>query len=350
MVELLCIGHAMLDVFAKADENFCRRYGIAAPVQHVSPALIDLVLGLLPSMVYGSGGGAANVAKIASLLDIPSAFAGSVGTSGAGTGEPDAFARLFERDLIDAGVQVLLLPSAQKTGRCLVLTTPEGVKIAASPGAAEDFGPGDIPEELFRRAKVVVLDGYMLDREDLVRRVFDLAARNPRGNPVLALDAGSVFKIRAGADRVVEYMKEHPLILFMNEEEEAALCGEVRGKASPGEPSIAASPCGFKPGGPEPAAFWEDLCRKAGSIIVLKRAEKGAVVVSSGGVFTAETTALVPVDSTGAGDAFAAGFLAAFLRGKALEECAALGNRTAGKILAVPGVRISREALGAPPR
>ncbi|MDR2662851.1 MAG: PfkB family carbohydrate kinase [Treponema sp.] len=333
MIELLCIGHAMLDVFAKADENFCRRYGIAAPVQHVSPALIDLVLGLLPSMVYGSGGGAANVAKIASLLDIPSAFAGSVGTSGAGTGEPDAFARLFERDLIAAGVQVLLLPSVKKTGRCLVLAAPGGVKIAASPGAAEDFGPGDIPEELFRRAKVVVLDGYMLDREDLVRRVFDLAARNPRGNPVLALDAGSVFKIRAGAGRVAEYMKEHPLILFMNEEEEAALYGALQGKT-----------------GPEPAAFWENLCRKAGSIVVLKRAEKGAAVISSGGVFTAGTAALVPVDSTGAGDAFAAGFLAAFLQGKALEECAALGNRTAGKILAVPGVRISREALGAPPR
>ncbi|MDR1143861.1 MAG: PfkB family carbohydrate kinase [Spirochaetaceae bacterium] len=345
MVELLCLGHAMLDIFAEADENFCRRYGITAPVQHVSPALIDLVLGVLPSMVYGSGGGAANVAKIASLLGIRGAFAGSAGL-GAGTGGPDAFARLFKRDLIDAGVQVLLLPSVKKTGRCLVLTTPEGVKIAASPGAAEDFGPGGIPEELFSQAKAVVLDGYMLDREDLVRRVFELAARDRAGNPVLVLDAGSVFKIRAGAERILEYMGEHPLILFMNEEEAAALYGVLHGKTGGTEPAPAASSsCRLKSAG-----FWKDLCGKAGSIIVLKQAEKGAVVVSAAGAFAAETTPLVPVDSTGAGDAFAAGFLAAFLRGKALEECAALGNRTAGKILAVPGVKISRESLGAPPR
>ncbi|MDR1307214.1 MAG: PfkB family carbohydrate kinase [Treponema sp.] len=347
MVELLCLGHAMVDIFAEAGENFCRRYGIVAPVQHVSPALIDLVLGALPSMAYGSGGGAANVAKIASLLGIRGAFAGSAGTSGAGAGEPDAFARLFKGDLIDAGVQVLLLPSAEKTGCCLVLTTPEGVKIAASPGAAEDFGPGDIPEELFSRAKAVVLDGYMLDREDLVRRVFELAARDHAGNPVLALDAGSVFTIRAGAERIAEYMGEHPLILFMNEEEAAALYGVLHGKTGGTEPPpVASSSRRLNPAG----GFWEGLCGKAGSIIVLKQAEKGAVVVSAAGAFAAETTPLVPVDSTGAGDAFAAGFLAAFLRGKALEECAALGNRTAGKILAVPGVRISREALGAPPR
>jgi fructokinase len=333
MIELLCLGNAMLDIFAKADDDFCRRYGMAAPVQHVSPELVDLVLGALSSVMYSSGGGAANVAKIAALLGIPSAFAGSVGRGTAGTGEADAFARLFERDLVNAGVETLLIPSAQKTGRCLVLTTPEGVKIAAAPGAAADFGPGDIPEELFRQAGAVVLDGYMLDRKDLVRRVFELAGNKETGagNPVLALDAGSPSMIRAGAECIASYMGEHPLILFMNEAEASALYGALRGKA--GTESEA-----------ELSGFLEERCTK-GSIIVLKRAEKGAVVFSASRIVIAKTTPLIPHDSTGAGDAFAAGFLAAFLRGKALEECAALGNRTAGKILAVPGVRISRETL-----
>jgi sugar/nucleoside kinase (ribokinase family) len=82
-----------------------------------------------------------------------------------------------------------------------------------------------------------------------------------------------------------------------------------------------------------------------GLIVVVKLGSRGAAVLAEGALIPAETKPLIPQDSTGAGDAFAAAFLAARLRGKPLEECAALGNLTAGKMLAVPGTRISGEAL-----
>jgi sugar/nucleoside kinase (ribokinase family) len=164
----------------------------------------------------GSGGGAANVAKIAALLGVRTAFAGAVGSeTNADTGGPvpDPYARLFEGDLARAGAGLFLSRRRIPTGVFVTLRAPSGEsRIIAAPAAALEFSPEDIPEEALMTARAVVLDGYMLPRDPLIRRVLSLA---DRCGTVVALDAGSPDLAAARAKEILRYCRDYPLILFM---------------------------------------------------------------------------------------------------------------------------------------
>ncbi|MDR2209867.1 MAG: PfkB family carbohydrate kinase [Spirochaetaceae bacterium] len=316
----------MVDLFAEAPGGFYERFDLTGPVQHVSSARAGEILRDLeelqekepppvPPPVYRAGGGAATAAKIAAGLGIGAAFAGALGGSSQGA---DPLGRLFERDLTRRGTALHLVYGKDPTGVCITLTIGKDRRIAASPGAALEFSAGDIPEKQARGAKLLLLDGYMLDRAELVRRFFELA-------PAAALDAGSASIIRAQAGKLIAYFKSRPFLLFVNEEEAAALyCALAGGGAFPKAAAL--------------EDFLRELCGGApGSCIVLKQGERGARVFRGKTVFRAKTQALEPEHTAGAGDAFAGGFLAGFLQNKTPEECAALGNRTAGEFLAPPG-------------
>jgi sugar/nucleoside kinase (ribokinase family) len=312
--ELLCIGNAMVDVFAEADEAFLDSAGLTGMVQHISGKKMDALLEALEkngSLKKTSGGGAANLAKIAGLLGLSPIFTGSSGIEA-----KDPYAALFAGELRGAGLVLKLKETEESQGRCLVVKTPDGkTRIAASPGASLAFDAADLDENLFETVSLIVLDGYMLGRDALVRRVMELARS---GSKTLALDLGAPFQARSFGEEIRSFCAEQPLILFMNEEEAAAFAG------SPEEAAGAAG---------------------GDTVTVVKRAEKGVLVFYRDEKINVPTEAAALSDPTGAGDAFAAAFLAAFIRGRSLEECAALGNRCAGRIIGIPGTNISAGKL-----
>ncbi|MDR2313754.1 MAG: PfkB family carbohydrate kinase [Spirochaetaceae bacterium] len=321
MIDLFCIGNPLVDVFAEVPGSFCARFGLNAPVQHVSPRRAAAILRELeegraagtPPPVRRAGGGAATAARIAAGLGLRTAFAGALGGTSEG---PDPPGRFFEAELGRASTALHLVCRTAPTGLCITLKTGSARRIAAAPGAALEFTAEDIPKEPARRARLLLLDGYMLDRKELVQRFFALAR-------TAALDAGSVFMVRAGAGDIAAYIKRKPLLLFMNEAEGAALHRALGENPGPGVPEK------------ETENFLRDLCRGAPrSCVVLKRGSRGALVFKGNTLLRAETEVLHPEHSAGAGDAFAGGFLAGFLQRRTLEECAALGNRTAGAFLA----------------
>ncbi|MDR2029370.1 MAG: PfkB family carbohydrate kinase [Treponema sp.] len=347
---LLCVGNAMVDVFASLDEGEARRLGLTEPVQHPDYETTSAILRALPEPLITAGGGAATVAKIAALLGVPARFIGAVGASAGG--EPDAFGRLFEKGLTQAGVRACLSPVNLPTGLCLIITLPGGeTRIAASPSAALRLAEAAIPRAAMQEAAVLVLDGFMLGREGLVRHLLRGARRC---GTVAALDLGSPAIAAAWAGKIARYCRDYPLILFMNEDEAEAFCRALEGKRpapnpSPGEDHKNGLLSGrmqgvlsalkgsrttgeYRPGEPFP-------------LVVVKRGPRGAVVFTGDRVYPAGTTALIPGESTGAGDAFAAAFLAALIRRRPLAECADLGNRTAREVLDAPGSGISREKL-----
>jgi sugar/nucleoside kinase (ribokinase family) len=348
--ELLCIGNAMVDVFARADGALWDRLGLNAPVQHISPEEAERILRELGgktdaagvfvhnqrSFSLCSGGGAANVAKIAALLGIPAGFTGSVGQ--------DRFGEFFREELAGAGAVPLLIPGKGKTGVCIIISGPDGeTRIAASPGAAEELAPEDIHEEAVQNAGAVVLDGYLLDRRPLARRVLQLADKF--GVPV-ALDAASVFRVKEKTEEILQYSRNYPLIIFMNEDEAIAFYQTIR--KTEGE---------YEVRGDREKAEWiiREICpvfqiitgAELFPVIAVKLGARGAVIVAGGTVYRAETFPVVPRNSIGAGDAFCAAFLAGWLRDKSITESAALGNRAAREILNVPGTRINRRKLAA---
>jgi fructokinase len=336
-IELAGIGNALVDVFAAVDEEVGPLLGLYPNKSvHVDYERLSEILVALSEPVIGSGGGAANITKIAALLGLNTAFVGRVGSDR--SGKSDRFAGIFESELREAGVTPLLTRGKEPTGACAIIRMPGGsVAVAACPSAALSLGADDVPEDLIRGVKVLALDGFLLGREALVSRVMSLA---DRFGTVVALDVGSSEMAATHAGLILRMARKYPLILFMNEAEAesfscaiAAETGEhCADRSEENEDDLFRSVRALTSEGPFP-------------IIVVKRGPRGALVFAGGDRYDAPARAAVAYDVTGAGDAFAAGFLSAWIHGKPLSECAALGNRVAREVLSVPGTRMDAERL-----
>jgi len=334
---LLCIGNPLVDVFVKIDNNLALKYGITEPVQHIDRDKAEAFLHE-PSIdftnaIKTSGGGAANVAKIAAMLGMEAAFAGCTGQ--------DDLAAIFEEQVAGAGVNTMLVNSNEKTGLCFVCNIGGETRFAASPGAALELNENNIAEEIISNTEVVVLDGYILDRRPLVQHILLKASR--RGIPV-ALDAASIFQVKRKAEEILTYSRNFPLFIFMNADETLAFYNTIR-KCQEEETVLSEKE--------KEAIILRDVCPmlkiitdgEIFPIVVVKLGGRGAVVVAGGNVYHEETFTIIPRNTVGAGDAFCAAFVSAWIRNKSLSECAVLGNKVAREILEVPGTHIKSSKL-----
>jgi sugar/nucleoside kinase (ribokinase family) len=335
--ELLCIGNPLVDVFVDIDNGLAVKYGITEPVQHIYRAAAESFL-REPSIdfskaVKSSGGGAANVAKIAAMLGMNAVFSGCVGR--------DELAEIFEKEITEAGVSAILNGTDEKTGLCFACGVDGQTRFAASPGAALELTEAHIGEEMISGAEVVVVDGYILDRRPLVQHILKLASRH--GIPA-ALDAASVFQVKSKAEEILTYSRSFPLLVFMNADEAIAFFNTIR-KSRDEETGLSEKE--------KEGVILRDVCPmlkiitdgEIFPIIVVKLGGRGAVVVAGGNVYHEETFTIVPRNTIGAGDAFCAAFIAAWIRDRSLSECAALGNKVAREILEVPGTHIKSGKL-----
>ena len=329
-IELYCAGNAMADVLADADEAFCRRFGVTRPVQHIPAETMAAILaavqaafsGVFPAPVYASGGGAANTAKIAAGLGLKAAFFGCIGAEKTGR-QADHFGRFFEKELAEAGVFAALRLGKQPTGVFLRLTVNGEKRIAASPSAALELRAEDLPDPAvirtqlsslkkprFQKPGAFLFEGFLLENNDVKKRCLNIAGSS---GLIPAFDPGTASIAETYTGEILSWLEQYRLVLFVNEREAEALAydGAVRGGAVRGW-----------------EALFTDLTAKGGSAAV-KLAEKGAAIFSEGRLYRVETRPVKNAETTGAGDAFAAGFLAALLQGKTPEQCGREGNFSA---------------------
>jgi len=338
-IELLCIGNPIVDIFVDIDYSIMAKYGIVDKIQHIdrikADAIIREPLVDYKNAIKSSGGGAANVAKIAAMLGMNAAFCGCVGR--------DELAETFESEITNAGVSAMLVRSDEKTGLCFAYNMDGETRFAASPGAALELNESHVTEELISRAEVVVLDGYILDRRPLVQHILLKASR--LGIPV-ALDAGSVFQVKRKAEEILTYSRNFPLFVFMNADETLAFFNTVR-RTNDEEVNLSEKE--------KEAVILRDVCPmlkiitdgELYPIMVVKLGGRGAIIVAGGNVYHEETFTIIPRNTVGAGDAYCAAFLAAWIRDKSISECAVLGNKVAREILEVPGTHIKSGKLKA---
>jgi len=336
--ELLCIGNPIVDVFVNINGTLAQKYGILDPVQHIDADKAEKLLKEtsidFDKSVKSSGGGAANVAKIAAMLGMDASFCGCSGQ--------DDLAAIFEEEIKDAGVSSMLVKSNEKTGLCFACNVDGETRFAASPRAALELNETHISEDLLAGAEVIVLDGYILDRRPLVQHILIKASR--RGIPV-ALDAASIMQVKSKAEEILTYSRQFPLFVFMNADETIAFYNTVR-KGQDERTDMTEKD--------KEHLIMRDICPmlkmitdgELYPIIVVKLGGRGAIVVAGGNVYREETfTVTTPRNTVGAGDAFCAAFVSAWIREKSLSECAALGNKVAREILEVPGTHIKSGKL-----
>jgi sugar/nucleoside kinase (ribokinase family) len=346
-LELLCIGNALVDIFAQGEAQFDVRFGLNEKVQHISMEKMREILSALPAFSICSGGGSANVAKIAGLLGIETGFVGALGavpgidleTSDSGRTEKDPFdqfGQLFEEQLKEAEVHITLIQKNSPTGICLMLQMNDGeVKIAASPSAALELTENDLDAELIREAKVVVLDGFMLGRHALVHRILELAHKH---GTVVALDVSSTTLVAERTAEILTYARAYPLIIFMNEDEAITFYQALSHTQEPLKKDKSLSP--------ELVDLFRDFTsHDIFPILTVKLGNRGAIVFAGGNIYREETIPIIPLETTGAGDAFCAAFLAAWIRNKSLSECAVFGNKAAREALDDRGAQPAPKAL-----
>jgi len=338
--ELLCIGNPIVDVFVNINERIAARYGILDFAQHIDHDLAEMLIfecaANFKKAEKSSGGGAANVAKIAAMLGMKSTFIGCIGND-----EPAAY---FEKEMSHAGVTSILIKTNDKTGLCFACNIDSGssgsgngeLRYAASPGAALELSADNISEEMIASAETIVLDGYILDRRALVQHVLLKASR--RGIPV-ALDVASAAQVKSKAEEILTYSRNFPLIVFMNADEAIAFHNTIRKSADTEVYTTEKEKESF---------ILRDVCPmlkimtdgEIYPIIVVKLGGRGAVIIAGGNVYHEETFTVIPRNVVGAGDTFCAAFTSAWIRGKSISECAVLGNKAAREILEVQGTRI----------
>jgi sugar/nucleoside kinase (ribokinase family) len=308
-MRVLGFGNALLDIFSVVEDEFPASIGIhPATVAHTDlPGLADILLSL-PDPVFVSGGGAANAMKIGALLGLETSFYGSLGE--------DRFGDIFKSDMEGAGVKSHLNAVSGKTGVSLILKTRSGLySLAVSPGAALSLEGRDVGSEGIGWADWVYAEGFLLDREGLLLSVLNRALM---AGKKIAFDLGSWRMVKENRALAVEIASRYADVVFCNEEELEALAG---------------------------MAFQEavGLYRPEGTEIVVKRGAAGALLVSGDRSVECPAERLDVVDQTGAGDAFAAGYLHALSRGSDPLARLASGNSAAAAVLAVPGTKLERD-------
>jgi len=311
-LDVVCIGNAIVDVISHADDAFLDRHSMVKGSMQLIEA--DIALSLyddMPPAIEASGGSAANTAAgIAS-------FGGSVGFIGKVA--DDTLGQVFTHDIRATGVEYAPLApvEGQATARCLILVTPDAQRTMNTfLGVSGLISPSDVDTDLVARAQVVYCEGYLWDLPDAKAALLAgmEAARAAGGKVAFTLsDSFCVDRHRA---EFVDLAENHVDILFGNEAEICSLY--------------------------ETDSFEEAAEKVAGhcEIACLTRSEKGSVIITADGARVSVPAAPADlVDTTGAGDLYAAGFLYGHTHGLDLEASGRLASAAAAEVISHLGAR-----------
>lgn len=312
LLDVVGIGSAIVDVLSHADDEFLVREGLVkGGMTLIDAARAEVLCDSMGPTVEMSGGSAANaVAGLASLGGRPG-FVGRV--------RDDRLGAVFARDMRALGVEFDAAPATEgpPTGRCLILVTPDAQRtLNTFLGAAAELGPGDVDEALVARARITFLEGYLWD-PPAAKEAFRKAAAVARAEGrKVAFSLSDTFCVDRWREEFVHLAEREIDVLFANEEEIKSLYR---------------------------TDSFDDAVRRVRErrgVAALTRSEKGSVVVSGGEVHVIDPEPVASVvDTTGAGDLYAAGFLFGLSRGRDLPVCGRLGSIAAGEVIGHMGAR-----------
>jgi sugar/nucleoside kinase (ribokinase family) len=311
-IDVVGIGNAIVDVIARADEAFLEREALPkGAMTLIDAARAEALYRRMGPAVESSGGSTANtVAGIASLGGC-AAYIGKV--------RDDFLGEVFRHDLRAQGVR-FETPAATDgpgTARCLILVTADGQRTMGTYlGACVELGTDDIDPEVLAAAQVTYLEGYLFDPPQAQQAFREAAAIAHAAGGRVALSLSDPFCVGRHRAAFRDLVDGHVDILFANEAEICSLY--------------------------ETADFAAAAAAVRGHVAIaaLTRSAAGSVILVDG---AEHRVAAVPVarvvDTTGAGDLYAAGFLFGLTRGLALPTCGAFGSLCAAEILSHVGAR-----------
>ncbi|MGD9538608.1 MAG: adenosine kinase [Alphaproteobacteria bacterium] len=311
-LDVVGIGNAIVDVISNADDAFLIRHGLdKGAMRLIDEETAERLYGEMGPGLECSGGSAANSMVALAGLGGRAAYIGKV--------KDDTLGRVFAHDIRASGVTFdsSYANSGAATARCLILVTPDAQRTMNTfLGASTDFGPDDLQINLIAAAKITYLEGYLWDKpaaKEAFRQAVSHAHSNGRK---VALSLSDPFCVDRHRADFLKLIKDEVDILFANEAELRSLY--------------------------EADEFDKALQQVRGhcEVAALTRSEKGAVVVSGDELHVIDAAPVARVvDTTGAGDFYAAGFLYGLANGFDLARCGRLGALAAAEVIGHFGAR-----------
>ncbi len=312
MRKILGVGNALVDVIVPLPDASVLRHFSLAPgsMQLVDRSFSDEILRHTESLkrTYVSGGSAANAVSGAARMGVTTGFIGKVGR--------DTLGELYRNDLTAEGVQPILLNGEIPTGRCVALVTPDSERTFATwLGSAVTLSPGELTPRMFHGWDIVHVEGFLVQDHELLTRVARLAKD---AGARLSLDLASYNVVEENLSFLHSIVERYVDIVFANEEEALAATGLPAEKAVSHIGQLA-------------------------DIAVVKRGPHGSLVATDGEVLSVQAIDAERIDTTGAGDLYAAGFLFELSRGSEPLRMAQTGTILATHVISLYGARIPRE-------
>jgi sugar/nucleoside kinase (ribokinase family) len=311
--DVLCIGNAIVDIIAQCDDAFLTENGIIKGAMNlIDTKRANLLYSRMGPATEASGGCAGNTAAGIASLGGRSAFFGKVSN--------DQLGNIYTHDIRAQGVAFDTKPlnGAPPTARSMIFVTPDGERsMNTYLGACVELGPEDVEAGKAAGSKVTYFEGYLWDpprAKEAIRLTAEHAHRAGREVSMTLSDSFCVDRYR---DEFLDLMRSGTVnIVFANDHEIKSLY-----QTSSFEAAL-------------------DALRKDCKIAAVTRSEKGSVIVRDGDTVWIEAMPIKElVDTTGAGDLYAAGFLYGYTAGLDLQHCGDLGSLAAGLVIQQIGPR-----------
>lgn len=310
--DVVGIGNPIVDIIAHADEAFLKRHALTKGAMNlIDDAFADRLYDAMPPALETSGGSCANtMAGIAS-------FGGKAGFIG--KVHDDSFGKIFRHDIRAIGVDFETKPatSGPPTARCLILVTPDAQRTMHTYlGACVELGPDDVDPAFVQSGKITYLEGYLWDPPEAKKALLKAADAAHAAGREVSVTLSDPFCVERHRDSFRDLIAGHIDVLFANEAEILSL---YQVKSFDDAVEAVAKDC---------------------KVAALTRSERGSVVVSGDQVIELDAERIGKlVDTTGAGDQYAAGFLFGHAKGKPLAECGRLGGLAAAEVIGHIGPR-----------
>jgi sugar/nucleoside kinase (ribokinase family) len=310
MKKVIGIGNALVDLMtsiendALLNELKLPKGSMQLVEKDISRAIIEKTKNF--PRTIASGGSAANTIHGLARLGIETGFIGKIGK--------DEMGNYFKEDMEKSNINTYLLESTADSGVAVALVSPDGERtFAVHLGAAVELTATDLKPEFFKGYDLLHIEGYLLQNYSLIETACDMAKKN---GLKVSLDLASFNVVEAHRDFLTYISKEFADIIFANEDEAKAMTGHM----------------------PEDAvhhiAQWCDVA-------VVKIGKDGSLVKTGGELYKIGAVKANVIDTTGAGDLYASGFLFGLLNEISINECGRIGSMLGKQVIEQIGAKIS---------
>lgn len=304
------MGNALVDVLVKiTNEKLLDKFELPKGSMQLvdkdkSQSLIHAMKGM--DFEIASGGSAANTINGLANLGVACGYVGKI--------HHDEFGEIFTKDMTSKGICAILFNGSQDTGIATTLISEDSQRTFATYlGAAVELSPDDLKEEQFEGYDYFHIEGYLVQNHELIETAVKMARKS---GMKVCIDMASYNVVEDNLDFLKSLVKDYVDIVFANEEEAKAFTGK------------------------EPAEALEEISENC-EIAVVKVGAKGSLVKRGDEKVQVDAIKANPVDTTGAGDLYAAGFLYGMANNYSLDKCAALGGLLGGNVIEVIGPKMN---------